>query len=58
MNTPPESEENCEPRTEEEIRLSALDTTISQERKAAFESWKEHDDAQFNFCEVDGECSL
>ena len=41
-------------RSEEEIRLSALDTTISQENKIAFETWKEHDDAQVNFCQADG----
>ncbi|XP_071835253.1 ERO1-like protein beta isoform X2 [Apostichopus japonicus] len=49
------AKEDCEDRTTEEIRLSALDTTISQKDKAAFESWQEHDDAKMDFCEPQDE---
>ena len=29
----------------------------SDASRKAFKSWKEHDDAQYNFCELDGELS-
>ncbi|XP_072030623.1 ERO1-like protein beta isoform X2 [Amphiura filiformis] len=50
-------DEKCETRSQKEIQLSKLDTTISQEDAAAFETWREHDDAQVNFCQVDDEQS-
>lgn len=49
------AEEDCEDRKEEEIRLSALDTTISKKDKAAFETWQDYDDAQMDFCEPQDE---
>ena len=30
----------------------------SDEDKQAFEVWHAHDDAEDNFCELDGECSV
>lgn len=47
-------EKDCDDRSNEEIRLSALDTTISKKDKEAFETWQEHDDAQMDFCEPQG----
>ncbi|XP_005097920.1 ERO1-like protein alpha isoform X2 [Aplysia californica] len=41
----------------EERQLSALDTTISDEKKAEFQSWREHDESLPMFCEVDDEHS-
>jgi len=41
----------------QEGSLGNLDTTISDESKKAFESWKKHDDAQDRFCEIDDEDS-
>ncbi|XP_022083097.1 ERO1-like protein beta isoform X2 [Acanthaster planci] len=49
---------SCDSRSDEEIRLSALDTTISEESEAAFKTWTEHDDMAVDFCEVDDEQSL
>ncbi|CAD5119115.1 DgyrCDS7759 [Dimorphilus gyrociliatus] len=37
--------------------LGKLDRTISIEDKEAFDSWKKHDDAQDNFCELDDDSS-
>lgn len=50
-----EEEEQCE--GEDKNKLGALDTTISRENLIAFETWKEHDDAQLNFCEQEDEHS-
>nr|XP_006822898.1 PREDICTED: ERO1-like protein alpha-like [Saccoglossus kowalevskii] len=47
----------CESKTNEEIQLGALDTSLSEESKEAFKSWKRHDDDQFSFCEMDDEFS-
>lgn len=46
-------EESCA----EERELSALDTTISKEKMAEFETWKEHDESLPMFCEIDDEDS-
>lgn len=51
-------EKDCDDRSNEEIRLSALDTTISKKDKEAFETWQEHDDAQMDFCEPQDEDSV
>ncbi|GAB1598453.1 ERO1-like protein alpha isoform X2 [Argonauta hians] len=42
---------------EEKIKLAALDKTISDESKQAFQSWSAFDDAQMTFCEIDDELS-
>lgn len=47
------SESNCE----EEMKLGALDKTISDESKQAFKDWSDFDDAQTTFCEIDDELS-
>ncbi|XP_038056793.1 ERO1-like protein beta [Patiria miniata] len=49
---------SCDSRSDEEIRLSALDTTISKESEAAFKTWMEHDDNSADFCELDDEQSV
>ena len=38
----------------EERELSALDTTISKEKMAEFQTWREHDESLPMFCEIDG----
>ncbi|XP_071788385.1 ERO1-like protein beta [Asterias amurensis] len=52
------SDKSCDSRTNEEIRLSALDTTISKENEAVFRTWTEHDDISVTFCELDDEQSV
>ncbi|XP_072165028.1 ERO1-like protein beta [Diadema setosum] len=52
-----DGEETCDDEKEEEDRLGALDTTISRENLMAFETWREHDDAQLQFCEQEDEHS-
>ncbi|XP_014784107.1 ERO1-like protein alpha isoform X1 [Octopus bimaculoides] len=42
---------------EEKVKLAALDKTISDESKQAFQSWSVFDDAQMTFCEIDDELS-
>lgn len=39
----------------EQRELGALDKTISQEKIAEFQSWKEYDEALPMFCDVDGQ---
>lgn len=39
-------------------KLGDLDRTISAESQQAFQDWKEHDDAQENFCELDDDNSV
>ncbi|BFZ07098.1 hypothetical protein BsWGS_10136 [Bradybaena similaris] len=41
----------------EERELSALDTTISEEKRAEFQTWREHDETLPMFCEIDDEHS-
>ncbi|XP_076463716.1 ero1-like protein [Babylonia areolata] len=42
---------------EEERQLSALDTSLSDENKQAFQTWKDYDDSLDMFCEIDDEHS-
>ncbi|XP_070571406.1 ERO1-like protein beta isoform X2 [Ptychodera flava] len=44
--------------TDEEKYLGALDTSLSEESKESFKTWKVHDDATNNFCQVDDESSI
>ncbi|ESO90133.1 hypothetical protein LOTGIDRAFT_192261 [Lottia gigantea] len=48
-----QKEESCA----EEKELSALNTTISDESIQAFKDWKEHDESQDLFCDIDDESS-
>ena len=38
----------------EERNLSAVDSSLTAENKAAFKQWKKHDDKKEYFCELDG----
>ncbi|XP_078001000.1 ERO1-like protein alpha [Glandiceps talaboti] len=53
-----DGDESCAEISEEEKELSALDTSLSEESKAAFKTWKVHDDAKNNFCVIDDEFSV
>ncbi len=44
---------NCE----QSNPMGHLNDTITDENLKIFETWKEYDDAQDNFCEPDGICS-
>ncbi|CAL1542173.1 unnamed protein product [Lymnaea stagnalis] len=46
-----------EERCAEERELSALDKTISEEKKAEFQNWREYDEALPMFCDIDDEQS-
>ncbi|XP_033112221.1 ERO1-like protein alpha isoform X2 [Anneissia japonica] len=47
----------CIIETEEEERLGALDNSISDMSREAFESWQVHDDAKHDFCVPEDESS-
>uniref|UniRef100_A0AAY4EJU6 Endoplasmic reticulum oxidoreductase 1 beta n=1 Tax=Denticeps clupeoides TaxID=299321 RepID=A0AAY4EJU6_9TELE len=42
---------------EQAHELGAINSTLSNQSKEAFEDWARHDDAQDNFCELDDETS-
>lgn len=49
--------EGFEERCAEERELSALDKTISEEKKAEFQNWREFDESLPMFCDIDDEQS-
>lgn len=44
---------DCDKNKKKEDKLGDLDKTISDESKEAFRTWKQFDDKQNNFCEID-----
>ena len=49
---------HCDNMTEEEILLSSIDETISQEQITKFQQWRKHDNSEEDFCETESEFSL
>uniref|UniRef100_A0A2C9KB90 Uncharacterized protein n=1 Tax=Biomphalaria glabrata TaxID=6526 RepID=A0A2C9KB90_BIOGL len=52
-----EGKQGFEERCAEERELGALDATISEEKKAEFQTWKEYDETLPLFCDIDDEHS-
>ena len=53
-----ENMSHCDNITEEELRLSSIDETISQEQFKEFQQWREHDNKEEDFCETEPDFSL
>jgi len=50
-----QEQDACDHDKVDENGLGSIDDHISDESKEAFVSWKKHDDAQDNFCELEDE---
>jgi hypothetical protein len=56
MNPPSDSETQSE--CEQKNPLGHLNQTLTEENLKTFEEWKRFDEAQDNFCELDGKTRL